>query len=339
MLNRVDWSCDGLRAFGTREALAGRLTPAPPLPIPLWPLPRTRSLLDQAPSSAVRICVGATLSDALISDAVASGALRSPLIADGKGEKTAWAPAPMVRRESAEGDVWREASSSSGLSLPPSLRHRFAVVEDDSGSAGGGDGSRGEGEAAEKGGAAVGERRLFVLAQLMRAEVREWERLAESADRPPRPRCVVFARDEDSVLPVALSLRTALWGCHAVACLLPSTGQAPSLVASAFRRAANSDRGFEAVALGQSASVLVAPASAARGLDFANVSSVYALDIPPTAAEYVHLAGRAGRVGQEVQGVVTSVLASRSAVDALRAIVEGELGRELSPCGPAGLPQ
>jgi superfamily II DNA/RNA helicase len=112
---------------------------------------------------------------------------------------------------------------------------------------------------------------------------------------------------------------------------------APSIVASAFRRATGSDGGFESVALSKSASVLVAPASAARGLDFANVSSVYSLDVPASGAEYVHIAGRAGRVGQGTQGVVTSVLASRSEVVALREIVQGQLGRQLIACGPAGL--
>ena len=76
--------------------------------------------------------------------------------------------------------------------------------------------------------------------------------------------------------------------------------------------------------------MLVAPAAAARGLDFANVSHVYTLGFQPAdAAEYAHIAGRTGRVGQAGRGVVNSLLKSADEMTAHRVIVEGDLGRKL----------
>jgi len=74
----------------------------------------------------------------------------------------------------------------------------------------------------------------------------------------------------------------------------------------------------------------VAPASAARGLDFKDVSHVFTLGLlVADATEYAHLAGRTGRVGQATTGLVTSILFDAEQVVALRAVVEGELGRKL----------
>ena len=87
-----------------------------------------------------------------------------------------------------------------------------------------------------------------------------------------RPRVVVFTADEDSAVLVSQGLRSTLWGDHAVAVLLPTSGMEPSLVTDRFRRAAVSDQGFAAIAMAKSSSVLVAPISTARGLDFANVT-------------------------------------------------------------------
>ena len=68
---------------------------------------------------------------------------------------------------------------------------------------------------------------------------------------------------------VASALRTALWGKHAVMALLPSQGNAPLEVTDAFRRGkATANGDFSEIVKAGSASVLVAPASAARGLDF-----------------------------------------------------------------------
>ena len=101
-----------------------------------------------------------------------------------------------------------------------------------------------------------------------------------------RPRCAVFVGTEEEATSVGSSLRNSLWGDHAIAVLLPTQGQDPTLVSSNFRRAAGGET-FGSMAASRGASVLVAPASVARGLDFANVSYVYTLGVRVTeAAEY-----------------------------------------------------
>ena len=126
------------------------------------------------------------------------------------------------------------------------------------------------------------------------------------------------------------ALRSSLWGDHAISVLLPTQGDNPTLVTDRFRRAVAADEGFAGMATSQSASVLVAPASESRGLSFANVSHVYSIGfLPKDAAEYAHMAGRTGRVGQAGGGLMTSVVQGTDQVAALRAIVEGDLGRRL----------
>jgi superfamily II DNA/RNA helicase len=96
--------------------------------------------------------------------------------------------------------------------------------------------------------------------------------------------------------------------------LLPSTGAEPIKALHAFR-----DR---------VASLLLATPSAARGLDLPAVSHVYSLGLPPDATEYVHRAGRAGRIGSTAGGEVCTVL-TREELPALQQMVEQELGLEL----------
>ena len=52
--------------------------------------------------------------------------------------------------------------------------------------------------------------------------------------------------------------------------------------------------------------VLIASDLAARGLDIPGVSNVLLLEVPATSAEYIHKAGRAGRLGRE--GTVTTII-------------------------------
>mmetsp|Transcript_13359 Transcript_13359/g.35542 ORF Transcript_13359/g.35542 Transcript_13359/m.35542 type:complete len:123 (+) Transcript_13359:1-369(+) len=55
-------------------------------------------------------------------------------------------------------------------------------------------------------------------------------------------------------------------------------------------------------------SVLVTTAAATRGLDFPQVTTVLNLGIIGSAADYLHRAGRVGRIGQARRGEVLSIL-------------------------------
>ncbi len=50
------------------------------------------------------------------------------------------------------------------------------------------------------------------------------------------------------------------------------------------------------------ASLLLATPAAARGLDLPEIAYIYNLDPPATAVDYVHRAGRAGRIGSSSSG-------------------------------------
>lgn len=86
-----------------------------------------------------------------------------------------------------------------------------------------------------------------------------------------------------------------------------------------------------------SASILVAPASSARGLDFRDVSFVFLLAPSVSADEYVHAAGRAGRVGQLGRGEVVSLLAGEKDLADLEGIVGGVLGMPLERVGQSSI--
>ena len=267
--------------------------------------------LEAAPVRCRRLFAGATIGEGLMRLAVARGWLREPLVlANGDGGTREWlsdergGAGSFGAGEEAGTDKAAAVRATEAPSIPPSVVHR-AAVGDSSGT------------------------RLVLLARLMRADLREWEQRADKG-ASARPRAVVFTPDEQSAETTGKALRDALWGDQAVAVLLPSTGQSPTLVADKFRRATASDDGFASIAVSQSASVLVAPASSARGLDFANVSHVYAVGIStPRAAEYTHMAGRTGRVGQAGRGVMTSLVGSGEEVLLLQGVVEGELSRKL----------
>ena len=55
-------------------------------------------------------------------------------------------------------------------------------------------------------------------------------------------------------------------------------------------------------------SLLIATPQAARGLDLPAVSHVYNLGPPEDPVEYLHRAGRAGRIGSPVEGAPLPVL-------------------------------
>ncbi|KAG2444058.1 hypothetical protein HYH02_009001 [Chlamydomonas schloesseri] len=74
-------------------------------------------------------------------------------------------------------------------------------------------------------------------------------------------------------------------------------------------------------------SLLLATGPAARGLDLPAVSHVYSLGPPPDATNYLHRAGRAGRIGSTAGGVVTT-LVTPDEVPVLQAMA-AELGISL----------
>lgn len=118
---------------------------------------------------------------------------------------------------------------------------------------------------------------LPALARLLRADA------AAAGPDAPAPRTIAFASDEQAAKVAAKALRASLWGVHTLAVLLPS-GREPTRAAHAFRDGR--------------ASLLLATPAAARGLDLPAVAAVFCLGPPAGgAADYLHRAGRAGRLG------------------------------------------
>merc|ERR1719453_473756 len=111
-------------------------------------------------------------------------------------------------------------------------------------------------------------------------------------------------------------------------------------------RASATDDSFADVTARDGATVLVTVPSAARGLDFPNVSHVYRVgDVTEGgAATYAHVAGRAGRVGQASRGTCTSVgddadfAALRDMLDAFDGVdlVRAELPPSIADERPSG---
>ncbi|KAL3917021.1 MAG: hypothetical protein SGILL_004909, partial [Bacillariaceae sp.] len=145
---------------------------------------------------------------------------------------------------------------------------------------------------------------LLVLTRLLRKELQDFD---ESPDRDEqeRPRVVVFFPDEDVAREAIVPLRDALWGEHKLCVLLPKTGVNPLEMMSQFKS--------------NETTVMLATPNSVRGLDFPAVSHVYTLYLPTEdPREYVHLAGRTGRVGQRgsvrgTGGRVVSILKKEDA--------------------------
>jgi superfamily II DNA/RNA helicase len=133
---------------------------------------------------------------------------------------------------------------------------------------------------------------LPTLARLLRAAA------AATGDDAPPPRVVVFVRDAPAAATAGDALRSALWGVHTLAVLLPE-GKEPVRAAAALRDGA--------------ATLLVATPPAARGLDLPSVAAVYSLGPPTDAADYLHRAGRAGRLGPGAAGGVAVSVVARGA--------------------------
>jgi superfamily II DNA/RNA helicase len=124
---------------------------------------------------------------------------------------------------------------------------------------------------------------LLVLTRLLRKELQNFDENSEKGVE--RPRVVVFFPDEAMAKAAISPLRDALWGEHKLCVLLPKTGVNPLQMMEQFKN--------------NETTVMLATPNSVRGLDFPSVSHVYTLYLPTDdPREYVHLAGRVGRVGQ-----------------------------------------
>ena len=139
-----------------------------------------------------------------------------------------------------------------------------------------------------------------------------------------QPRVVVFAPSAEAALDAASRLQGALWsslggdtssGLWGLSVLLPSAEE--PILTRTVNRTGDADptlsvlesslRVMEMFRTNQT-SVLVTTAAATRGLDFPHVTDVFNLGIVGSAADYLHRAGRIGRIGQSGRGRVVSVL-------------------------------
>lgn len=85
--------------------------------------------------------------------------------------------------------------------------------------------------------------------------------------------------------------------------------------------------------------LLLATPSAARGLDLPALSHVYNVGPPEDATAYLHRAGRTGRIGSTVQGVITTLVTREQLTDLQRMVRARVGGMEvLLPrgCMPSG---
>ena len=249
-------------------------------------------LLD-IPPTARRVLVGATLRQTDKLGGLLETGRSASVVEPGKADD---------QRVADEGTFDVRASQSTPL--PKGLVHRYITVDDS--------------------------RRLIVLARTLREDLETWQRQQEellmkeknnTSYSIPRPRCVVFCEDEAAASKTAQRLRTALWGDHAVAALLPTIGGAPVESARSFSGGSDSSSNFATFAARNTATVLVTVSQAARGLDFPNVTHVFCLGANYDAPDYVHMAGRSGRLGQMARGLVTT-LANEHELQALKNIFQ-----------------
>lgn len=129
--------------------------------------------------------------------------------------------------------------------------------------------------------------KIGALCRQLLADLREGNQ-----DAPPA-RVMLFADDEKQARALADPLRTVLWGEHAISVLLPG-GIEPIKALHSFRD--------------NKTTLLLATPQAARGLDLPAVSHVYSMSSPTDAADYLHRAGRAGRIGSIAPGIVTTIV-------------------------------
>jgi len=214
---------------------------------------------------------------ASVTEALGNLAVSSRVLPEGRSyiaTATSFAP---LRSETTEttteivGDAPATASLKDlNVCLYPGLKHERVVVKENESS-------------------------LLALTRLLRKELKGYELANEGSEKAAaqRPRVVVFFPDEPQARAAIEPLRDALWGEHLLCVLLPTTGVRPLTIMDQFKR--------------NETSVMLATPNSVRGLDFPSLTHVYTL-YPPDPREYLHLAGRVGRVGHRVEGHVISVL-------------------------------
>jgi superfamily II DNA/RNA helicase len=166
---------------------------------------------------------------------------------------------------------------------------------------------------------------LLVLTRLLRKELRDFDE--NPSNDKERPRVVVFFPDEAVAKESIAPLRDSLWGEHRLCVLLPKTGVNPLEMMQQFKN--------------NETTVMLATPNSVRGLDFPDVTHVYTLYLPTEdPREYIHLAGRVGRVGQRGSvrgsgGRVVSILQEQDA-DKMDAMAK-ELGFEFTDTSSAAV--
>eukprot|EP00591_Stephanopyxis_turris_P004839 CAMPEP_0195509416 /NCGR_PEP_ID=MMETSP0794_2-20130614/2359_1 /TAXON_ID=515487 /ORGANISM="Stephanopyxis turris, Strain CCMP 815" /LENGTH=773 /DNA_ID=CAMNT_0040636633 /DNA_START=214 /DNA_END=2536 /DNA_ORIENTATION=+ len=152
---------------------------------------------------------------------------------------------------------------------------------------------------------------LLCLCRMLRNELKQYSQKMSSLGnnnnnnnntKIQRPRLVVFFPNETTAQNSIAKIRDAMWGDHRLSALLPNLGTNPMQIMEDFKR--------------NKTTVLLATPNSVRGLDFDDLTHVYTLYLPADdVREYVHLAGRVGRIGQlgaydsdGLGGRVTSIL-------------------------------
>ena len=238
---------------------------------------------------------------ASVTESLGNLAIRSNMLPEGKSYiATAIRHGPLVPDsedgETAETVAGAKAASLQDLNvcLDPGLRHQRVRVGNETG--------------------------LLVLARMLRKELETYDRRRLENPNLQRPRVVVFFPNEIMARKSIEPLRDALWGEHKLCVLLPKTGVKPLQMMEDFKKNATT--------------VMLATPNSVRGLDFPAVSHVYTLYLPmDDPREYVHLAGRVGRVGQmgSVQGGGGQVISILKDQDAAKMdVLAAELGFEFT---------
>ncbi len=230
------------------------------------------------------LLAGASLSPPLVRRAVEKGWLRWPAVVSENG----WTD---VALEAVESTLVAEQR------VPAGARHEYIVAEP--------------------------RQEIATLCRLLRDRFE-----AVNSETEP-PRVIVFAPSAEEAVALASRLQGALFGTvtgdaaaglWGLSVLLPSAeSRLETTVDDDTQQLSvleSSLRVMEMFACNRT-SVLVTTAAATRGLDFPQVTDVLNLGIVGSPADYVHRAGRVGRVGQTERGSVVSVLCPAEVEDLL----------------------